>query len=449
MSLLVAAGGCASYQPMDASSAAVAASLSPLQPEELAREAAALRHPALPPVVLPADGSLTPQSAAVVAVIQNPSLRAVRDRRGVAAAQVLQAGILPNPQLSYTMDFPLRDSNRINEDTVNAFGVGVSWEVTALIARDANRSAAAAGAQAIDLDTAWQEWQAAMGAKLHATRVLWLGRQRDELIAQAEQAAVIAREAEDNAAAGLVTTIERDAAMAILQKRRSSLLAAEAALRSETSLLKEALGVPPETPVRVTADAESRSEPAPSPGDLAALIEESRLDLAALRAGYASEEEKLRAAVLSQFPKIGLGVTRARDTSDIPTIGFGVTLDLPIFDRGQGRIAMETATRQQLFDELAARTFEARADAARAFDDLGALGPQIAESERGVERLTALVDAIAAARREGDADLTQLYLVRNDLADARIESLKLRQQADELRIAVEVATGRLLGGSRP
>ena len=49
------------------------------------------------------DG-FTPDELAVMAVIVSPGLRALRDQRGVAQAQVLQAGLLPNPQLGYTFD---------------------------------------------------------------------------------------------------------------------------------------------------------------------------------------------------------------------------------------------------------------------------------------------------------------------------------------------------------
>jgi hypothetical protein len=68
-----------------------------------------------------------------------------------------------------------------------------------------------------------------------------------------------------------------------------------------------------------------------------------------MKAGYASQDETLRAAILAQVPRIGLGFTRAGDTSNVQTLGFGITLDLPTFDRNQGNIATERATRQKLF----------------------------------------------------------------------------------------------------
>jgi outer membrane protein TolC len=438
--------GCSSYEPMPATPEAVAAAMAPLAQDDLARAASGLRHPLLPPVTIGEDGALTPQGAAVVAVLQNPSLRAARSRRGVAAAQLLQAGILPNPQVAASMDFPVFGST---DGTVNAFGLGATWDVTSLIGREQARLAASHGAEAIDLEIAWQEWQVAMGAKLHATRVLWLSLQRDELARQVENATLAESNAAASLQAGLTTVIEGEAAGALVQKRRAALLSMAATLVSESGLLRQALGLPQQAKVKVVAEASLQDPPLPTTEEIGRRVELNRLDLAALRAGYASQEAKLHAAVQSQFPKIGLGLNGARDTSNVGTIGFGITLDLPIFDRGQGRIAVERATRQTLFDELAARTFEAGSDAERALAELAAIRPQVEEAHRTAARLKALADRLGEARARGDADIVQLMQAQNDAGDAAVESLRLQQQEAELRIALEVATGELIGGRQP
>src|SRR5947207_13198507 len=46
-----------------------------------------------------------PDDAATIALYSNPALRAIRDRRGLAASKLLQAGILPNPIVSYARDY--------------------------------------------------------------------------------------------------------------------------------------------------------------------------------------------------------------------------------------------------------------------------------------------------------------------------------------------------------
>ena len=73
------------------------------------------------------------------------------------------------------------------------------------------------------------------------------------------------------------------------------------------------------------------------------------------------------------------------------TTGFGVTIDLPLFDRNQGAIAVEDATRTKLFDEYVARLFEARGEIARIVADMNSLRRQIEAAEN--------VDSDTAKRR--------------------------------------------------
>src|SRR5439155_4816106 len=115
-----------------------------------------------------------------------------------------------------------------------------------------------------------------------------------------------------------------------------------------------------------------------------------RLDLIALRMGYESQEAKLRGAVLSQFPKIGIGINSARDTTNVITAGLGVTLDVPLFDRAQGKIAIEKATRQQLFDEYVARSFEARSDVAKLHLEMAAVARKIEATDAYIAKLQTL-----------------------------------------------------------
>jgi hypothetical protein len=65
---------------------AVARALQPPQAAALQVQAEALKDPMLPPVTVDLTDGLSPDEAAVIAVLANPSLRAVRDARGLADA---------------------------------------------------------------------------------------------------------------------------------------------------------------------------------------------------------------------------------------------------------------------------------------------------------------------------------------------------------------------------
>lgn len=154
--------GCQKYEPMPLTGPAVERSLAAPDEGQLRSRAGELRHPMLAPVPVDLRAGLTPDSAAIVAVIANPSLRAVRNRGSLAAAQLLQAGLLPNPTLDFTFD-PVTGGNTLG--AVNAYSIGPSWEVTSLITHDAKVAAARAESQSVRLNVAWQEWQFAQAAR--------------------------------------------------------------------------------------------------------------------------------------------------------------------------------------------------------------------------------------------------------------------------------------------
>jgi outer membrane protein TolC len=150
------------------------------------------------------------------------------------------------------------------------------------------------------------------------------------------------------------------------------------------------------------------------------------------------------AAVLSQFPKINLGLTTSRDPGNVLLAGAGLSIDLPIFDRGQGAIALEKANRQKLFDEFVNRVFEARSDIALLRADIAALNALVSEAESTVPALEQLAAAYDAALGTGQVDVVSYYATLGNLASHRIAVLRLRQELMELSIALEIAAGEYL-----
>jgi outer membrane protein TolC len=119
-------------------------------------------------------------------------------------------------------------------------------------------------------------------------------------------------------------------------------------------------------------------------------------------------------------------------------------MDLPIFDRNQGNISLESATRQKLFDEYAARTFAARWEIATAIADIEATNRQLAAAEAALPALEELVKTYDAALRHGNADILSVYERRGSLAQKRIDVAKLKQQLVASWIALELASGQYL-----
>jgi len=440
--LMILYAGCTSYHRMPLDTAAVDRGLNPPSMATLRVEAQVLKHPILKPLEIDDQNGLNPDEAAIVAVLANPQLKAERDKRGVAVAQLYQAGILPNPQFSGSLDFPMAGST---QGTVTAFGLGFSYDIYSLIIRNAQIDAAKAHATSVDLQVAWQEWQLAESAKLHTYRLFLLQKQLaiglDEEKGLKENLAAV----EQAVRLGYLTIIDLSAARASLEKVHLSVIGIEQNLKQERLALNLSLGFPPERVVRLQQEIElPASSNVPSIARLVDRLADRRLDLVALKLGYASQEDRVRAAVLGQFPKISLGFAEARDNTNVISSGLTVGISLPIFDRNQGNIAIERATRQQLFDEYISRLFDARSNIATSHTNMELIQRQINATEQYLPTLKNLVQRYYQALLEGNADVLTYYNARNEFIAKRIALLTLQQQMVDQFIALEIASGRYL-----
>ena len=90
--LLGLLGGCSFYRAMPLNPATVDKALQAPPIETVRIAAAKLDHPLVKSMMIDGEGGFTPDEIAVMAVIVSPQLRTVRDQRGLAQAQVVQAG---------------------------------------------------------------------------------------------------------------------------------------------------------------------------------------------------------------------------------------------------------------------------------------------------------------------------------------------------------------------
>ncbi|MDX6655137.1 MAG: hypothetical protein QOH18_2711, partial [Solirubrobacterales bacterium] len=160
--------GCATTSPLELPRQAGLAA----NPNALRHDGITLTHP------------LTIAQIAALAVQNNPDLIATRAQHGVAQAQVLQAGMLPNPQVT-TAYLPLV----AGVGTTSAWNAGIGEDIRSLITLSSTRRAARAGADQIDAQILWQEWQTIGQVRLlcvdiiEADHTLALLRQNGELLA--------------------------------------------------------------------------------------------------------------------------------------------------------------------------------------------------------------------------------------------------------------------------
>ena len=443
------AAGCAHYdgRPDALGAAAVDQALQPPAFASIKVAAAKIEHPILKPLVIEGQGGFSPDEIALMAVLANPHLRALRDQRGVAQAQVLQAGILPNPQLGYALDQP-----HGNQDPTLVTGknLGLSWDFGSLLGRPDRVAGARATADALDLDIAWQEWQTAQAARLSAFRLLAL-RQRLPLARQIEDDLADTLAASRQAVAlGHLTAVDLTATTAQWIEAQNSRLAAEQEDRASRSALNLSLGLPAGYVLPLKPAGAFPALPAGvTPDSLLAGLEKRRLDLVALTLGYESNEAGLRAAVKAQFPRIGLSIAKVNDTSNVRTVTLGATIDLPLFDRNQGAIAGARATRRQLFDEYVERVADARAQVGLIFANLTAVQGQLKVAGDALPEWEQLVAAYETALVTRNADQVAYRVARGTLAARRLAMAELQQQLLELEVELEITTGRPLLNLNP
>lgn len=381
-----------------------------------------------------------PDEAATIALYSNPALRAIRDRRRLATAQLIQAGILPNPVVSYERDFVTGGSTA---GTTTGYNFTAAWEFSALVPFLPKQTAAQKNFRAVDLDVAWQEWQVAMNARAAVYRVLSLDRQAArarEANEGLQQSTDVVRKAVEGHEK---TVLDLAAVESASQDSRATMLALEQEFERQRLGLNKILGVEAETNVALRQGLSLPTHLAP-PNEHAVFdgLELRRLDLLGLQQGLESQDATVRAAVLAQFPKMSAGFVKASDTTNVHTTGFNISIDVPIFDRNQGVIATERATRQRLLDEYHQRVFEARSDIAIAIADIRSLDQQIAAAEEAVPLLEKLVNSAQTAVEQRNADVLSYYTARSNLLQKRIQLIKLQEQLLEAHTALEIASGR-------
>jgi outer membrane protein TolC len=154
--------------------------------------------------------------------------------------------------------------------------------------------------------------------------------------------------------------------------------------------------------------------------------------------------------VLAQFPSLQLGVTRASDTvgdrsdqgNTVHTIGIGATLNLPLFDRNQGNIAIQKATRAQLLAEYQARLDQTSSDSWRIWNEMQELNTAITEIEQRLPQLQMTAQNAERAYMMGDLPALTAVALQNAVITRQAELADLKQSlwSDEIALASVLGT---------
>lgn len=303
-------------------------------------------------------GGLTQRAAVEIALVNNPSLQSTYEQIGIAQADLLQAGLLPNPTLSGSVGFPLNGAliegeGAIIQDFLSILLLPLKKQVAEKqfvaavkqVTHDALRAVAEASTAFVDVQA--EEQRLAF---------------RKVVVSTAEAAADLAQHQFD---AGNITELALANERATAEQARLDLAREELALFDKRARLNRLLGLWGQRAEWALA------EPlAPLPREelplehIEARAVSQRLDVASLR----ERAELMDQAVdLTRktwiFGRFELGVHGHRDADGPQLLGPNLVLELPIFDQRQAVIARVEAERRQAYAELNATALDARTEA--------------------------------------------------------------------------------------
>lgn len=375
LSLSGLVAGCAHYTPLPLpKAAALAPSAADLSPEKSA------------------TGPLGVDQIVALALANNPDLQAIRARHGMAQAGFKQAGLLPNPSLTGAF-LPLLSG----VGTVPAWNIGLSQNIRSLIVYSSKKRAAGYAVRQVDADIVWQEWQV-MGQARQLAVDLIVGRRSR---ASYEDAWRLLRDrnakAEAALAAGNLSLVAVAPGRVALQTARAARDALDQKLLSQLHQLNALLGLSADAVIPLSDEAQLPPiDPSAIRAGLSGLPDR-RPDLLALRMGYSQADEQVRQAILSQFPDLVLGGGVASDNSRVINGGPNASVGLPVFDRGQGTIALARATRAQLHADYTARLKAATGQVEAMLAEMDQLSQQLAVVRRDLPAARAAADRAARA----------------------------------------------------
>jgi len=413
--------GCASYLPIALThNANLATSMALLPTAGKARDFC--------PVV-----GLSLTEVAIFAVNNNAYLNVQRKRLGVAGAQLYSAKLFPDPHLSVGLDHPSTGMPNL----VNAFASGLSYSIIPLINRGARIERKEEALHQVNLELIWMEWQVSQHARSLAVR--WVSEQ-DRLLLLYKMRELYAHRYQRSAEAlkqGDLTLDVNGTDLTALLNTFTLINKLQQTHNTTTHALCILLNLAPDYPLSIAAPGSPALVTKEQFLGQLAVLAKQRPDLLALQAGYRSQEAKVRAAILSQFPSLSVGISRARDSDSLYSNSFNIGINLPLFSGNRGVIAIQRATRERLRAEYQTRLNQATVTANKLFCFQGIVADQQRQLNEYLPALEQFVLRARKAYRRGDIRALTVLNMETTWITRSLEVISLNQKQWENHIALQ------------
>ncbi len=372
-------------------------------------------------LTLPTTQALTPTEAATQATANNPELRAARHLLAEAEGRARTTGRLANPELQIELGAGPEAQAR------GEIALTQRFPLTARLALERRRSA-------IQIEMARLEiadrTRLIAGRAQAATIELAATRKAIALAtAQIKTLETFAKSLTTQSAEGLTSTLEAsqtDLAAATLAAEATTLAVTEITATAELATL---LGQPLTAELPVTLPPLPASPPAHR-------TPTTRSDLRLAELAVESGDTSVSIARASRWDDIGVGVfyegeRLAADEGGFENeaiAGVRVSIPLPLWQKGTGAIAEQTAIRDRRQSELVALrlTIRNEADAAHrllvaAYQTARTYDSKLLPAARRQ------IEATEAAYQQGEVDYPTLFAARTRLAEAETDALTARK----------------------
>lgn len=370
---------------------------------------------------------------AAMALLNNPDLNSKRAQLHVSQAQLINAKLFADPQLSANFDQPTSSAPGV----VSAWGIGISYDVTSLITHDSQVKSAQYQVQQAKLEMEWQEWQVVQQA-----RILFLKsfseQQQLSLLASSLKLYQERYQRSDKAMEqgnATLETVSTDLTSLVDLTSRVNQLSQTHSETQQT--LSELMGLDSRVLVNLRQSKSPKVLETQQINSALKNLSKKRPDLLALQAGYESQETKVYQAVLNQFPSVNIGFNHASDTGNIVTNGISMSINLPIFNGNRGRIAQERATREQLRLEYNNRLNKSANQVYNLIEKRRSLNKHLKSLNLYLPKLQTLVNQATPAYNNGDLDALVYINVENSWIQKQLEKLNVEQQISLSEIALD------------
>ena len=380
--------------------------------------------------------------AATVALQNNRELRAELEQIAAARADLVQAGLLPNPIVSLAFRLPLQGGNA-------TFDAGFIQQFTDLWLRPYRKGAAQAQLERIVMSASDRALRTVADVRqaylrvLYTSRGLELTRANIALVQQAIEAT------EHRVLAGEASRLDVNRVRQLLLLQQAELMRDEIELDKRRRELLSRMGLAQGSADWTLAGESSPQATTPiaialSETDVMELAQRQRLDVVAARYIVEARREELGLASRTGRPTLG-GGAQLEFQDGKGELGPAVEVGLPIFDTGRARQAKAAAElrsaqalAEQAEQQAIAQTRSAWLDVKQARDLAAAYREQVVALAE--QNLSLAQSAI----KSGTADQTVLLEAQRELITARRALNDFEAQRSVAEVELEYAVGGIL-----